>query len=186
MPLCAGSVSCTKSRSSYLLHLLHMDQMLEQARREAKGWTIAGIISAAAGLSVWAFNPPSWPAWFAGGAFVIVGFYLVRTSRPFLAAVEQLLRTEQPCDMHLTIRGTAQQIDEHYYAELRFPPNAGAASWDIRLYVGYQPWFEVIQNPLPAKVWGATRAVGPIVIETVHGSLLPAGPGALSRRPTLH
>lgn len=163
-----------------------MDQMLEQARREAKGWTIAGIISAAAGLSVWAFNPPSWPAWFAGGAFVIVGFYLVRTSRPFLAAVEQLLRTEQPCDMHLTIRGTAQQIDEHYYAELRFPPNAGAASWDIRLYVGYQPWFEVIQNPLPAKVWGATRAVGPIVIETVHGSLLPAGPGALSRRPTLH
>ena len=111
MPLCAGSVSCTKSRSSHLLHLFHMDQMLEQARREAKGWAIAGIISAAAGLSVWAFNPPSLPAWFAGGAFVIVGFYLVRTSRPFLAAVEQLLRTEQPCDMHLTIRGTAQQID---------------------------------------------------------------------------
>jgi hypothetical protein len=79
-------------------------------------------------------------------------FYLVRTSRHFLAAVEQLLRTEQPCDMHLTIRGTAQQIDEHYYAELRFPPIAGAAPWDIRLYVGYQPWFEVIQNPLSAKV----------------------------------
>jgi hypothetical protein len=85
--------------------------------------------------------------------------------------------------MKLTIRGTAQVIDEHYYAELRFPHNRGAAPWDIRLYIEYQPWFEMIQSPLPAKVWGAAQARGPIVIETVHGTLLPAGPGAVSRRP---
>ncbi len=88
--------------------------------------------------------------------------------------------------MHLTIRGTAQVIDEQYYAELRFPHNTGAAPWDIRLYIEYQPWFEMIQNPLPAKVWGATRPRGPVVIETVHGTLLPAGPGAVNRRPDPH
>jgi hypothetical protein len=161
-----------------------MDRMLAQARKEANGWTLAGLLAIGIGLLLWWFNPASWTVGLCSGAFVIVGTYLVKSSRPFLLAVEQLLQTDQPCRMDLSIRGNGQRIDRDYYAELRFPQNAGAAPWDIRLYVAYQPWLDVVHNPLPAKVWGASHSRGPVVIETVHGGLLPAGPGAVSRRPT--
>jgi hypothetical protein len=161
-----------------------MDRTLAQARKEANSWTLAGLLSAGAGLSVWALNPASWVVWLCSGAFVMVGFYLVKSSRPFLAAVEQLLQTDQPCQMDLSIRGQGQFIDRNYCAELRFPQNSHSPSWDIRLFVSYQPWLDVVSNPLPAKVWGASRSSGPVVIETVHGSLLPSGPGAVSRRPS--
>lgn len=81
-----------------------MDRTLAQARKEANSWTLAGLLSAGAGLSVWALNPASWVVWLCSGAFVMVGLYLVKSSRPFLAAVEQLLQTDQPCQMDLSQR----------------------------------------------------------------------------------
>jgi hypothetical protein len=90
-----------------------MDGAVAQAKREARSWTMAGLLSTGTGLSVWALNPPSWPAWLGSGAFVMVGLYLIKAARPFLHAVEHLLRTEQPCDMLLTLRGNGQGIDEN-------------------------------------------------------------------------
>jgi hypothetical protein len=161
-----------------------MDRLLAQARKEARSWMVAGLLSFGAGGSIWYLGPGTWITWLCGAVFGLVGLYLVCSSRPFLSTVEQLLQTDQPCRMELSIRSGSRFVDTDYYVELRFPRSEGASPWDIRVFVSYQPWFDVIRNPLPAKVWGATRLSGPVVVETDHGALLPAGPGAVSRRQT--
>ena len=162
-----------------------MDEIRRDARLAGRSWAVAGSIALAAGLLAWTVNwvhnQGWWFGWVCGGLFVIVGAYLIRRAGPFTREIERLVREDVPCEMQATLVVQFGDPDEDTYAELRFPEDREAPRPPIRVAIDHEAWMEAVKNPISAKVWGARRSTGPVVIETAHGRLFPSGPGAVRR-----
>lgn len=163
-----------------------MDSITREAAREARAWKAGGAVALVSGILAWGVNwihnDGWWGGWLCGGLFVAVGGYLIRRATPFADEVERLVRSEAPCHMLVTVVVERGDPDIVACAELRFSDSPQGSPADVRVMVGYQPWFDQTAWPLLAKVWGARNPRGPVVIETAHGRLFPSGPGAVTRR----
>lgn len=136
-------------------------------REEVARHIVLGVLAVGMGVYILLVVDKTLPSMIAALLFLTGGVYWSVAAIPVARNLLTLLRTEEPVEMQLTVRGRERTLalNKEHIAELRYPETPAGAHWDIRLYLRPQPGLALLPPATMVRVYGAREQSGPVIIE---------------------
>jgi hypothetical protein len=142
-------------------------QRLPGLQKEVANCILLGLLVAGMGVYILLLVDSTLPGMIVGLLFLAGGVYLGAAAIPFARRLLALLRTGEPIEMRLTVRGRerALALNRDYVVELRHTHTPASGDWDILVYLRPRPGLELFAPGTAVSVYGARERSGPVIID---------------------